>query len=137
MQDQHEQHPEDADVQLDSVDAEDSAEEDEASSEEAASGDEERRAELPPPVVTNIPLELQEGVQCLKHALNNVLLAWGGGNITASEEHFEEAAASLNEHLLRVEHIPAEAFGNREGYLVEVAERFLASRLPCCRIQHS
>ena len=71
------------------------------------------------------------------HSLNNILLAFAGGSHKATEKTFDEAAKALNEKLRSVENVPPEEFKNREGYAIEVAEQYLHTALPCCRLQHS
>jgi len=136
VQDAEEQHPTDA------VAVEELAGSDAEESGAAVSEDGEDSEESAEPLAlgwgaSNIPVEMQDGVQCLKHSLNNILYAYGGGDSIASSAMFEEAARALNAKLRDVEHIPPEEFAGREGYAIEVAEEYLQVALPCCRLQHS
>jgi hypothetical protein len=130
LQDENEKHPDDAvngpegSAAEDSNDGDDSA----ASEEDSADG-----ALVP----SHFPVEFQDGVLCLKHSLNNVLYAYAGGAKIATTEQFGQAAADLNAHLGQVENVPPERFGDRSGYMIDVASQFLTTHLPRCRIQHS
>jgi len=85
-------------------------------------------------VPSNIPVESEEGVLCLKHALTNILLAYAVGNRSATTEQFEEAAAALKRKYRSVLNIAADQFGNRDGYEIDVPEEYLRLRLPCCHV---
>ena len=105
MQDAEEQHPDDAVVDLEGSDA---GLTDEADSEDDA----EPIADLFQ--YSNMPVDGQQGVICLKRALNNILYVYAGCNSAASPATFDAAARTLNQRLLEVEEVPPEQYADKQ-----------------------
>ena len=105
----------------------------------AADINEDKRSEVPEAInsgLSSIPVEHQQGVDCLKHSLNNILLSFASSKLIIPED-FEKAASQLNQRLSKIENISLERFSDRNRYAIKVAEEWLQIHLSCCRINHS
>ena len=81
------------------------------------------------------PFERQVGALCLMHSLNNILYACCSQKV-ATPQTFHAAASELSTEERNIVNSPAQ-YANDRGILVCVANRWLETHIPCCRVQHS